>query len=64
MVGNSLRSDIQPVLEIGSAAVFIPYELTWFHENEISSENIQRDYYEIENLSQLPDLVSQLNSGN
>jgi putative hydrolase of the HAD superfamily len=64
MVGNSLRSDILPVLEIGAAAVLIPYEMTWFHENEIGNENIQRDYYEIENLSQLPDLVSQLNSGN
>ena len=62
MVGNSLRSDILPVLEIGGAAVFIPYESTWFHENEISSENNISDYYEIENLSKLPALISQLNS--
>ncbi|GAC1511678.1 MAG: HAD family hydrolase [Candidatus Dormibacteraceae bacterium] len=32
MVGNSLRSDIVPVLEMGARAVHIPYEVTWHHE--------------------------------
>ena len=32
MVGNSLRSDILPVLELGAHAVYIPHELTWVHE--------------------------------
>ncbi|WP_242465141.1 HAD family hydrolase [Rhodospirillum rubrum] len=32
MVGNSLRSDIQPVLAIGGRAILIPYEVTWKHE--------------------------------
>jgi putative hydrolase of the HAD superfamily len=32
MVGNSLRSDILPVLEIGGRAAHIPYQLTWQHE--------------------------------
>jgi putative hydrolase of the HAD superfamily len=32
MVGNSLRSDIVPVLELGARAVHIPYEVTWHHE--------------------------------
>ena len=29
MVGNSIRSDIAPVLEIGGAGVHIPYHVTW-----------------------------------
>ncbi len=29
MIGNSLKSDIVPVLEIGGWAVHVPYELTW-----------------------------------
>jgi putative hydrolase of the HAD superfamily len=33
MVGNSLRSDIAPVVGIGARAVHIPYPLTWHHEN-------------------------------
>ena len=32
MVGNSLRSDILPVLELGGYAVYIPYHITWQHE--------------------------------
>ncbi len=33
MVGNSVRSDVLPVLEIGGRAVHIPYEHLWWHEH-------------------------------
>lgn len=32
MVGNSLKSDIQPVLAIGGYGIHIPYEVMWQHE--------------------------------
>lgn len=32
MVGNSVKSDILPVLALGGRAVHIPYHLTWAHE--------------------------------
>lgn len=32
MIGNSLKSDVLPVLAIGSYAVHIPYHTTWEHE--------------------------------
>lgn len=32
MVGNSFKSDILPVLEIGGYAIYIPAEITWEHE--------------------------------
>lgn len=32
MVGNSVRSDIAPVIEIGATAVYIPSENIWIHE--------------------------------
>lgn len=32
MVGNSLKSDILPVLNIGGHAVHVPYHITWAHE--------------------------------
>ena len=34
MIGNSLRSDIVPVLELGGWAVHMPYRVTWVHEAE------------------------------
>lgn len=32
MVGNSLKSDILPVLNIGGSAIHVPYHITWAHE--------------------------------
>lgn len=32
MVGNSLRSDVAPVVEIGATGVHVPYTITWGHE--------------------------------
>lgn len=42
MLGNSIKSDILPVLEIGGFAVHIPYHVTWSHEqheNHLEHEN-------------------------
>ena len=33
MVGNSVRSDVLPVLEIGGHAAHVPYHATWEHEH-------------------------------
>ena len=32
MVGNSLKSDIQPALALGGYAMHIPFEIMWQHE--------------------------------
>lgn len=32
MIGNSLKSDVLPVLELGSNAIHIPFHVTWAHE--------------------------------
>jgi putative hydrolase of the HAD superfamily len=34
MVGNSLRSDIEPVVRLGGWGVYMPYHVTWAHEAE------------------------------
>jgi putative hydrolase of the HAD superfamily len=39
MIGNSVKSDILPVLNIGGKAVHIPYEVTWQHENHHAPTN-------------------------
>jgi putative hydrolase of the HAD superfamily len=42
MIGNSLKSDILPVLSIGGHAVHIPFHTTWAHERidfEIKYDN-------------------------
>ncbi|MET0331558.1 MAG: HAD family hydrolase [Dyella sp.] len=36
MVGNSLRSDIAPVVDLGGWGVYMPYHVTWAHEIDTS----------------------------
>ncbi|GAA4854597.1 HAD family hydrolase [Luteimonas vadosa] len=38
MVGNSLRSDIAPVLALGGWGVHVPYHTTWAHEREVEMD--------------------------
>lgn len=44
MVGNSFKSDILPVLEIGGNAIYIPSEIIWAHEvvEEIDHPRLKR----------------------
>jgi putative hydrolase of the HAD superfamily len=60
MVGNSLRSDILPVLALGGRAVYIPYHITWAHERAPVPETDQKGYFELEHLGLLPDLIERL----
>ena len=60
MVGNSLKSDILPVIELGGQAVYVPYKNTWSHEQASLDLASKDGYYEIDHLGQLPDLVSRL----
>jgi putative hydrolase of the HAD superfamily len=60
MVGNSLKSDILPVLELGGRAVYIPYALTWTHENNIDQELPLNSYYQLEHMGLLPELVREI----
>jgi len=39
MVGNSMASDILPVLEIGGRAVHVPHHLTWEMEQACAPQN-------------------------
>ena len=53
MVGNSLKSDVLPVIEIGGQAVYVPNSTTWAHEAVSPEDADQKEYNEIENLGQL-----------
>ena len=55
MVGNSLRSDVLPVLELGGSAVHIPYPVTWRHEKDHSGHDVE--VTTLEGLQELPELL-------
>jgi len=51
MIGNSINSDIKPVLKLGSYAIHVPYHTTWIHE-EGDGIKIENDKFaEVKTLS-------------
>ncbi len=60
MVGNSVKSDVLPIVELGGHAVHIPYHTTWAHEVGNDSQDGQKAYFELEHIGQLPELVQRL----
>ncbi len=51
MVGNSVRSDVLPVLALGGHAVHVPYHLTWEMEHV---DDHDEDVTELASISELP----------
>lgn len=63
MVGNSLKSDVIPVITCGAQAVYVPYQTTWAHEQVGERELWEQTHHEIAHIRQLPELVRQLEAG-
>jgi len=58
MVGNSLKSDILPILNIGAKAVHVPYHTTWQHEIVDTNGFDQKNaYHTIDRISELINLL-------
>ncbi|HET6444087.1 MAG TPA: HAD family hydrolase [candidate division Zixibacteria bacterium] len=62
MVGNSLRSDILPLVKLGARAVYIPYEIIWEHETILDEPLDQERYIQIESMSALVSTVEAIDS--
>jgi len=56
MIGNSMRSDIVPIVQLGGHAVHIPYSTTWVHEQEHPFVDIDR-YSVLKHIGLLPKLI-------
>jgi len=60
MAGNSLRSDVAPVVALGARAVHIPYPLTWHHE-QVPEDAMPLDgWHRLESISELGGLLDSL----
>ncbi|MDG1803608.1 HAD family hydrolase [Flavicella sp.] len=53
MIGNSLKSDILPLVEIGASAIHIPYHTTWLHEQVNELECSKESYKTFKNIKEL-----------
>ena len=57
MIGNSLKSDVLPVLAIGGFAVHIPFHTTWEHE-KIDHKVEHQNFFEFKKISEVLNIVS------
>jgi putative hydrolase of the HAD superfamily len=60
MIGNSLRSDILPVVTLGGHAVHLPYPYIWSHEHVPEADAGRHGYHEVTSIRELPALVERL----
>lgn len=57
MIGNSLKSDILPVVNLGGKAIHVPFHTTWVHELVDDDELDKTNIKELENIREVLDLV-------
>ena len=60
MIGNSLRSDVLPVAEMGALAVHVPYESTWVHEEVPDERLVGVRFLRAETIRDVPGLLGEL----
>ena len=53
MIGNSLKSDVLPLIEVGASAIHVPFHTTWVHEEVPEEVSSKSDYYTISNIKEL-----------
>lgn len=58
MVGNSLKSDILPLVNIGSKAIHVPFHTTWQHETVSKKEANGSEFKTVNSLTEILDLFS------
>jgi putative hydrolase of the HAD superfamily len=53
MVGNSMKSDILPVLELGGNAIHIPFHTTWIFEDVVGTNLDDSRFTEVELIEEI-----------
>ncbi len=60
MIGNALRSDVLPTIEMGAHAVHIPYEVSWHHETPVITEEEGKRFAVLPTMETLPQLIAEI----
>ncbi|AQS92865.1 HAD family hydrolase [Polaribacter sp. BM10] len=57
MIGNSLKSDVLPLVALGASAIHIPFHTTWEHEEVTSEEKNDASYKTISKITDLQNFL-------
>jgi putative hydrolase of the HAD superfamily len=63
MVGNSVKSDVLPVIELGGHAAHLPYTYTWEFEHVPGANGAEHGYHELASIRDLPALIETISAG-
>jgi putative hydrolase of the HAD superfamily len=63
MIGNSVKSDVLPVVELGGHAAHLPYTYTWEFEHVPGANGRRNGYHELSSIRELPALVERVAAG-
>ena len=61
MVGNSVKSDVLPIVELGGSAAHIPHGYTWEYEDDHDGSPETHGYFVLDSIGAVPELASKLN---
>lgn len=53
MIGNSLKSDVMPILNLGGQAVHVPFHTTWAHELLPVENESRRNHLKVNSLKEV-----------
>jgi putative hydrolase of the HAD superfamily len=56
MAGNSIRSDVLPMIEAGGHGVYVPFSILWDHEHEDVPAGTER-FYAVQDMSGVPEII-------
>ena len=57
MIGNSLKSDVLPLVKIGASAIHVPFHTTWAHEEVSAIEQSTTAYTTVTSITEILKLV-------
>ena len=57
MIGNSMKSDIIPSLQLGAWAIHVPFHTTWAHE-EVNEDPVSEKFFRVDRIREVLDLIS------
>jgi putative hydrolase of the HAD superfamily len=61
MAGNSIKSDVLPMIEAGGYGVYVPFDVVWAHEHEEVPAHTPR-YFAVDDLRGVVDVVRRFNT--
>ena len=59
MAGNSIKSDVLPMIEAGGYGCYVPFSILWDHEHEEGPQNTPR-YFEVDDLRGVLDVARKI----